>query len=281
MLLLSCEWNFQLSDNSLVHKLCFRDSPAILHWNSQLKYDAVFEPSQDNVHPDYLTFLHVSKHIQIMDGAHVTSARLDTSCTNSVLSNHRHENRLQYVRPVESILAAYDDSKLMNMPPNVVTTCPPTYLNALKRRFQIHPYFLTYNHQAERQSEITLVTQFTIDRLSSFLKMANAWRGPISAVAYISEYDAYTQFRRLSIPNVALHVVYVPPIPFDGLYPINYLRNIAIELSQTPWYFHIDVDFAILPRLYDQLSTHVRSIGLGELAVEVCSCYNMSIASLS
>ena len=81
-------------------------------------------------------------------------------------------------------------------------------------------------------------------------ELCSKWQGPISLALYLSDAEA-DQLVKLAQnsevlkkrQNVGYHVVYKE----GDFFPINYLRNVALELSQTDYVFLSDVDF--LPSL--------------------------------
>ena len=63
--------------------------------------------------------------------------------------------------------------------------------------------------------DITMVTQFTIQRVLIFEKLVQSWDGPLQAVFYGTDEEViqFEQFYRNStvlnkVPNLAIHVVY-------------------------------------------------------------------------
>lgn len=80
-----------------------------------------------------------------------------------------------------------------------------------------HLYFVDMHDEVKtpEPNDVTLLTQFTVDRMSMFDKMVKAWQGPIIAIIYIS--DAGTSFlldwarnnkKEIRKYDVKIHVVY-------------------------------------------------------------------------
>eukprot|EP00055_Hartaetosiga_balthica_P002897 m.139783 g.139783 ORF g.139783 m.139783 type:complete len:902 (+) comp24558_c0_seq1:59-2764(+) len=179
------------------------------------------------------------------------------------------------------------------------SSCPMEYMRAATMKPILHPYVLDYDHSLDLHSSTTLITHFTDERLSSFLAIAMAWKGPISAAVYASDRMLPSIIQKirahiasdksfgggsnevlekedldgklvLSVHNIALHVVLhqsSPLLPHD-YYPVNKLRNIAITYCRTPYYFHVDVDFRLSPSIFDHIERHIHAISIGEMEFE-------------
>ena len=77
-------------------------------------------------------------------------------------------------------------------------------------------------------------------------------------------------------------------IIFQVLYPINYVRNVAIRATKTPFYIMIDVDFAAQPSLYPSILSYVRQLKHNEKKVRcvrvcasVCMCVHVCMCMLA
>lgn len=116
---------------------------------------------------------------------------------------------------------------------------------------------------------VTLCTQLTPERLPYLEQIAKAWRGPISAVIYVGfRSDQSQELQTVGNfwdngptdvrSNVDLHLVYDDKRPWfatgsdennrngQNPYPINLLRQVAIEAARTEWVYLIEAD--MLPR---------------------------------
>lgn len=127
------------------------------------------------------------------------------------------------------------------------------YVAGLVRR--VHPFFFGADVKTTGSTDVTLATQLTVDRLRTLDRVLTNWRGPASVALHIgdAELEAATNLirssSRLSRSNVAIHMVY-RRLAYN---PINYLRNVAINNSRTPYTFYVDVDLVPNPGLYDSL----------------------------
>ena len=86
-------------------------------------------------------------------------------------------------------------------------------------------------------TDVTLVTQLSIGRLSLLTEMLNAWQGPISIALYLRDGDIPYVESFMSNSQIlgarddfALHLVFSSG---STLYPVNYLRNVALEVSNS------------------------------------------------
>ena len=126
-----------------------------------------------------------------------------------------------------------------------------------------HLYYMDYDFPGESTAaaspvadDVTLVAQLSMDRLQMLESLCKHWEGPISLALYMSDAEAQ-QFLRFALSseilmsrkNVGYHVVYK-----DGqFYPVNYLRNVALQQVQSPYVFLSDIDFLPVAGLYDYL----------------------------
>ncbi|KAF9432404.1 Glycosyltransferase-like 1B [Entomortierella beljakovae] len=111
-----------------------------------------------------------------------------------------------------------------------------------------------------------MIAQFTISRLERFELALVAWKGPLSAVMYLTtEKDIIEIKKYFGTPgkldlyeSVTLTIV-KPDFSSDELkkYPINHLRNIAILTTTAEYIYLIDVDFVPSVYLYDFAKNHL------------------------
>ena len=96
---------------------------------------------------------------------------------------------------------------------------------------------------------VTLATQLSVDRLPLLCKSAERWGGPVSAAVYVrsgNDLAVLVKERRncKSIKNhVTFHLVTQPNSVGDVPYPVNLLRNMALDSVTTDYVFNVDVDF--------------------------------------
>lgn len=93
-------------------------------------------------------------------------------------------------------------------------------------------------------------------RLQMLEAICKHWEGPISLALYLSDAEAQ-QFLRyaqgsevlMSRGNVGYHIVYKE----GQFYPVNLLRNVAMQQVNTPYMFLSDIDFLPMYGLYEYL----------------------------
>ncbi len=230
--ILPCAWNVQLSEHTL-SDYCYRDAEEfkVIHWNSPQKLEVL------NNHGPYFKSLY-----QSFQGFNGDLLR------NELLSCETHKSHGQ----------------------NKGDAQPPDPCFDFRGEAQVvhrtHPFYIGYEYlRAADDNDVTLVTQLSMDRLQILEPLCIHWEGPLSISLYLS--DSETQYimqylqrsetlrRRI---NLALHIVYK-----DGsLYPVNYLRNVALDNVRTPYVFLSDADFLPMPDLYLYLREAIRVLGM-------------------
>ena len=99
-------------------------------------------------------------------------------------------------------------------------------------------------------NEVTLVTHLTVDRMERLRLVCRTWQGPISAVIYIRdlavEHTAIEAdlLKWPCLQNwVSIHYIFAKPSRIG--YPINHLRNAAVEYIpvKNGYILSLDVDF--------------------------------------
>uniref|UniRef100_A0A914WFW9 Glycosyltransferase-like protein LARGE2 n=1 Tax=Plectus sambesii TaxID=2011161 RepID=A0A914WFW9_9BILA len=129
--------------------------------------------------------------------------------------------------------------------------------------YRTHLFIRTFSME-ERPADVTLVTQLSMDRLQMLEQLLSQWEGPVSVALYLSDSET-NQLLRFAADsphiahrtNVAFHIVYKQ----GSLYPVNYLRNVALNASMTPFVYLADVDFLPMFGLYDVLRQAVVAQG--------------------
>jgi hypothetical protein len=103
------------------------------------------------------------------------------------------------------------------------------------------------------RNSVSLVSQLTVDRLGALERMARVWQGPITAALYILRATDVDHARQIiaESPLLRRYATFVlvhassGAWAFDnlGLYPINTLRNVALNATQSEFGLFLDVDF--------------------------------------
>jgi glycosyltransferase-like protein LARGE len=111
--------------------------------------------------------------------------------------------------------------------------------------------------------DVCLVTQTSTDRLNSVRKLTQLWSGPISIAVLVrsdNESLVFQQFvQELHGREGSWNLHAVSPVgqfesAYDGAYPLNQLRNVALSRARSPYVFLTDVDFMPSHGLYAALS---------------------------
>ncbi|GBP77885.1 LARGE xylosyl- and glucuronyltransferase 2 [Eumeta japonica] len=147
-------------------------------------------------------------------------------------------------------------------PMNATDLCS-NFRAAQRIKLRTHLYYMDYSYTDVDDFDVTLVLQLSMDRLQFLERLVKYWDGPLSVALYLSDCDV-TEFEKftkewsdtLSIrKNIGYHLVY----KHDSVhYPVNYLRNVALENVNTPYVFLMDVDFVPMVGLYNHLRKALR-----------------------
>lgn len=126
------------------------------------------------------------------------------------------------------------------------------------------PFYRKSYKPFSRSDDITVVGQLDVTRFDRLLECSRNWDGLISAVLYIKDDQDKAQLDQMladdnnkrALDNIDIHLAYKKER--ETLYPVNELRNIAIDLSKTDWVFTIDIDFVISPRAHDFIRANIK-----------------------
>eukprot|EP01132_Coremiostelium_polycephalum_P005757 gene5757-7164_t len=131
----------------------------------------------------------------------------------------------------------------------------PDFYFGLTALFRKIPYYKRATANLDG-FKISIVTQTTVDRLYKVAKMAERWRGPISTAVYITnpEVDIDKMKNMIDVNPILkefadIHLFYAN----HTRYPVNNLRNFAIQSARTDYVFIMDADFVTPTGLHDYL----------------------------
>ncbi|XP_013171453.1 PREDICTED: glycosyltransferase-like protein LARGE2 isoform X2 [Papilio xuthus] len=226
---ISCQYNVQMSTKTLA-KGCYgedRNNIKIIHWNSPSKYNIRIRDADyfKNIHLSYVNF----------DG-NLLKQKLHT-CSQT-----------------EPVTYKINYSDLCS-----------SFRAAQRVKLRTHLYYMEYTYADIDNFDVTLVLQLSMDRLQFLERLVKYWEGPLSAAIYLSDCEV-TKFESFirdwsdtlsSRKNIGYHLVFKHD---DVHYPVNYLRNVALENVNTPYVFLMDVDFVPMAGLYDHLRDAVKII---------------------
>ncbi|KAF5274149.1 hypothetical protein FQR65_LT04547 [Abscondita terminalis] len=122
------------------------------------------------------------------------------------------------------------------------------------------------------QTDITMVTQMSIDKFSVLEETCRRWNGPISVSLYLEEENLFTAMRYINQSkelknryNIAYHVLFK-----KGTYqPINVLRNVALKYVNTPYVLLNDVDLIPGLNLYNLIKSQIKKRETVEIPLDL------------
>ncbi|PRD23411.1 UNVERIFIED_CONTAM: large2 [Trichonephila clavipes] len=231
---LPCQWNVQLSDNTL-SEICYTEVQdlKVIHWNSPKKLKVK------------------NKHVEFFRNLYLTFLEYDGNLLRRELIGCNNSK----VTHVQEALNAIDEDD----------SCYE-FRRARVVKHRTHLYYIEYDYEPTPEgNDVTLVAQLSMDRLQMVEALCKHWEGPISLALYMSDSEvqqflSYTLSSEIlsSRKNLGYHIVYR-----DGpFYPVNLLRNVALQQVTTPFVFLTDIDFLPMYGLYEYLKKSVSSMGL-------------------
>ena len=234
-LVLPCSWNAQMSENSL-NNYCFSRTKNfhIIHWNSPLKL-TVKSNSGAYFRNRYMAF-------EAYDG-YLFRADLPSDC--------KFPDRVNYPLTQASPIQVSEPCWNITREKDIIRIT--------------HPFIIDHKSSSIDEFDVTLVAQLSADRLMMLEQLCQHWNGPMSISFYGSDSDVQDvlKFRSGSpilqdcTTRLGLHVVYKT----GEFYPINYLRNVALDNIQTPYVFLSDIDFLPMYGLYEYLKEAIKILG--------------------
>ncbi|TWW65079.1 LARGE xylosyl- and glucuronyltransferase 1 [Takifugu flavidus] len=265
---LPCFWNVQLSDHTRSEK-CYKDvsdlkvSSRVQRHSMMIRSRMSLVVASRVIHWNSPKKLRVkNKHVEFFRNLYLTFLEYDGNLLRRELfgcpseTDHNSENvvhekiREGSVVQLQKTLSELDEDD-------------PCY-EFRRERFTVHRthlYFLHYEYEAASDNtDVTLVAQLSMDRLQMLEAICKHWEGPISLALYLSDAEAQ-QFLRyaqgsdvlMSRGNVGYHIVYKE----GQFYPVNLLRNVAMQQVNTPYMFLSDIDFLPMYGLYEYLRKSV------------------------
>lgn len=232
-LVLPCFWNAQMSEHTL-NSYCFSrtNNFKIIHWNSPAKLMV------DSNHGSY--FRNRYRAFELHDG-YLFRGDLLSDCPRPVSTTTEAGSRTPSSDPCWNITREKDRVRIT------------------------HPFIVDYKPPPVDEFDVTLVAQLSPDRLLMLERLCRQWDGPMSISFYGSESDFQDILKFHSSSSIlqecktrlGLHAVYRS----GDFYPINHLRNIALENVLTPYVFLSDIDFLPMKGLYQYLKEAIRVLG--------------------
>lgn len=229
---LPCFYNLQLNDHTKLDEVCpdMSSNFRIIHWNSPYKFMSK-NPKAEYFRNWYLTFRN-------WDGN---------------LLKQSYCNQTLYATKVEQ------ESKLEPITEKFCKDIQPRPQDKLRTFL----YFLEFEME-QSAFDVTFVVHLSLDRLQVLDQLAMHWLGPISVAIYLSELETNLLLTSIESSNnlyrrknIGYHLVYRD----HGFnYPINRLRNIALNNALTPYVFLSDIDFLPSIDLYEYLKRTISDL---------------------
>ncbi|XP_053616266.1 xylosyl- and glucuronyltransferase LARGE1-like isoform X2 [Plodia interpunctella] len=224
---MSCKFNVQMSTRSWAKTFYKEDinNIKIIHWNS---------PSKQNINiQDADVFRNIYQSYVNLDGNLLKEKLHRCNITENLTYKMNHSDLCISFRAAQRV------------------------------KLRTHIYYMDYSYKSIDNFDVTLVLQFSMDRLQFLERLVKYWEGPISAAIYladceVSKFESY--IRNLSGTlstrrNIAYHLVFHQ----DNVhYPVNYMRNVALANVDTPYVFLMDADFVPMIGLYEYLRKAIR-----------------------
>mmetsp|Transcript_2163 Transcript_2163/g.4420 ORF Transcript_2163/g.4420 Transcript_2163/m.4420 type:complete len:490 (-) Transcript_2163:40-1509(-) len=110
---------------------------------------------------------------------------------------------------------------------------------------------------------ITLVTSTSMDRIDRLSEICSNWSGKLSIVFYTSLSTDEISTRVNLLPScinqedritITMRAPTANEEADHSLFPVNELRNVAIQAVSTSHYFYVDIDFALSPKMFETMS---------------------------
>lgn len=234
---MTCSYNLQLNDHAELALDCQSnlrpDDFRLIHWNSPQKLETSNKLA-DKYKDWYTTFIN-------WDASLLTSELTNRNCNSKHQSYSTVSERTQ-------VIDKQGEESCKDIRPR-----PSELLQTYLDFFEHDP-----PENETKASVVTAVVHLSMDRLRALDELAKHWPGPISAVIYLSELETSLLIEIISSEskhltrrrNIAYHLVFRK----NGFsYPINRLRNIALEQAETEFAFLTDVDFLPSYNLYEYL----------------------------
>ena len=141
---------------------------------------------------------------------------------------------------------------------------------------QVLLHTLMATRMVPNATDVSWVTQLTPDRLNLFKQMLQRWQGPASVTLYVHDLATALKLIHPLRARVDFHVVLADLHP-GRLYPVNTLRNVAINKCRSHWMALVDADFIPNRDLYAQLQAHVLGLppGAGDREVYVLPAFQL------
>ncbi|KJE88518.1 glycosyltransferase-like protein LARGE1, variant [Capsaspora owczarzaki ATCC 30864] len=272
---LPCTWNLQLSDNSLAAPCviaALNGHDSVKNWQVST-FAPEGNPSDPKTvisklknAPEAVGIVHFNspRKMKVQNAfteyyrhLHATFSQLDGSTLRRELISCRPE----LLDPATSSHAMHSEAEVESDDPCI------EYRLAASTKPRTHVYYFDYIPPTAKETgqEVTWISQMSWDRLGMLEQIAERWSGPLSISLYLNDYDVddlVDHFETSDIlrtrKNIALHLVFKE----GTLFPVNYLRNVALDHATTPYVFLADIDFLPSAQMATYLASMAASLDL-------------------
>jgi glycosyltransferase-like protein LARGE len=291
---LPCGWNLQLHSHSSF-KTCLAHSPTphVLHWNSPAKQAAQFPLSRHFASrfaqveslngKSLITALTGCRSIP-GKGMHSPSwvspaflASLADECRRQLVAAIAPVRILSQFAAVSTLQQSYmchsnlDPASKLLVEANSLQRAEQLMRKHIQRlqpqvrsNLAVHCEVKAVGGVGHRL-DVTLATHLSLARWPHFVRLASSWTGPIVAAVYVSDAE-------LAELSQLLHELTAMPSTFqlqiDVLfkddsrpYPVNKLRNAALQAAQTTHVFMLDVDLTPTIDTYFSIRQQLSQLG--------------------
>ncbi|KYQ88174.1 putative glycosyltransferase [Tieghemostelium lacteum] len=202
----------------------------------------------------------------------VNSLHLNQQTVFHKYNNQQYQEKIkEYQSEIDKRIEQYriehqqqQDWRIKHYQKNPQETRKPAldFYQGLDKEFQIFPdYLKSLNSQRTKQHyDISIVTQTTVDRLEKVKLMAEKWLAPLSVAVFILNEDKDIDILEKYVSNCPIlqefcdfHLL----LANHTRYPVNNLRNLAIQNSKTEFVFNLDVDFLPPLGLHQYIREHI------------------------
>ncbi|GAM19003.1 hypothetical protein SAMD00019534_021780, partial [Acytostelium subglobosum LB1] len=147
----------------------------------------------------------------------------------------------------------------------------------LDATFKTVPSF--YNRQDQDQYDFAIATHVTVDQLERLAWISDKWRAPISAAIYVHNDTDVSKIVSLirssySVTQfVDVHLLYSN----NTRYPVNSLRNLAVQNAESEWVLMMDVDYLPPIYLYQNLESYAEKIPKDQMTGIAMASFSSSL----
>lgn len=230
--------------------------------------------------------------------------RLDKA-SNAILEVNSTRQNLGHFRTISEI---FQNSAIQDLPNQSTLTASGLRKYVPKPiEYLQFPSFATFgNKNRTSKREISIFTQISMNRLDLVLGIAESWQGGLSVALFV---DAKSEAEKLDallaslesrmkkepfnqcklvisllfgVEFIASPTVLSSIHPYDRLYPINALRNLALREAQAELVLSLDADFVPSSNMFNYVTRfdiHDHLMSQGENTVFVLAAFELLVKS--